>query len=769
MKNVWITRLQTALLLLFIFVLFQSCSKERIEEDIPEIVKNASVTKQDLIEGHYIVIVSEEPAKKNAKAAAVLEELSKELKSKPGARLKQTYRHALTGFAAELTDKQVQKLARDPRVEYIEQDGYIYLNNTISVQEYCTWGLDRIDQRGSALDRAYVSTTTGNGVTAYIMDSGIRGSHDEFEGRVSMGKDFVVSNNPEDTDPNQEPGEDCMGHGTHVAGTVGGLNFGVAKGINLVSVRVFGCTGISSRSIYVAAIDWITANANGPSVVNMSLGFSNDSEHAQATDAALENSINAGINYVVAAGNNAGDACEITPAKAPRALTVGATEIGDNKAGFSNFGDCVDIYAPGSNITSASYEDDTSFFALSGTSMSAPHVTGLVGLYLERNPEATPAEVHAAIIENSTPDAVNNVPYGTRNMVYSLWAPVEFTQPTPPDLNLKAYGFKEGKNTTIHLDWEPTNDPFINVYRNGKYFARWYNDGRYKLQTNGKGNDRFMVCEENYDNCSAEVVANFDDTGDFVPNISPVPGFTYTVDGLQVQFTDTSTDEDGTIISWTWYFGDGNRSTRQNPTYTYNEPGTYRVEFMVQDDYHDTQYIIEYISVGDLNANQAPTAGFAFNNSNLNVQFTDTSTDPDGSVVAWSWDFGDGNTSSTKDPAHSYSAAGTYDVSLTVTDDAGDTDSTIKSVVVSTEEPNPGTISLSGTGYKVKGEWHADLSWDYTGAVDIYREGEIVASLSSSDGTYTDVTGMKGSGSLNYRVCEAGNTANCSDAVRVEF
>uniref|UniRef100_UPI0035640B0B S8 family serine peptidase n=1 Tax=Salegentibacter sp. TaxID=1903072 RepID=UPI0035640B0B len=227
MKNVWITRLQTALLLLFVFALFQSCSKEMIEEDALETVSNASISDKDLIEGHYIVIVSEKPAKRNAKAAAVLEELSKELKSKPGARLKQTYKHALTGFAAELTDKQVRKLERDPRVESVEQDGYIYLDNTVNVQENCTWGLDRIDQRGSLLDRAYASTATGEGVTAYIMDSGIRYSHDEFGGRASLGYDFVVSEDPADTDPNQAPGEDCMGHGTHVAGTVGGSGFGV--------------------------------------------------------------------------------------------------------------------------------------------------------------------------------------------------------------------------------------------------------------------------------------------------------------------------------------------------------------------------------------------------------------------------------------------------------------------------------------------------------------------------------------------------------------
>lgn len=774
MKNSTFNLPKKILVILIGLCLFYSCSADILEEEEPKEINlvTGNSGDADIIKDQYIILLSKKPGNRDRRAVEVLASLVKEVRSMPGARMKGTYKHALTGFTAKLTPAQVKRFQKDSRILSITPDRIIELEDTevtsaVTVQEYPTWGLDRMDQREQKLDRAYSYTATGSGVNAYIMDSGIRYLHDEFEGRASLGVDLVLLYPEEEydvNDPNLEPGNDCHGHGTHVAGTIGGNLYGVAKTVNLVSVRVFSCKGFSSYSRIIQGVEWVTENAVKPAIVNMSLGGA----AYEPLDIAVENSISTGINYALAAGNANSEACDYSPARTPSALTVGASMIDNQRADFSNFGDCLDIYAPGYQITSASHLDDTSVRQMSGTSMAAPHVAGLAALYLEKNPKITPVLLQEEIIKNSTPDAISNVPSGTTSLVHSLWDPVVFSAPVPPNLNLKAFGFKEKNNTIIHLTWEPTEDPFIEVYRNGSYFSRWYNDGRYKLTTKGKGNDVFQVCEINYDNCSAEAVANFDDPVDFEPNISPVPGFTYIVDGLQVQFTDTSTDEDGTIIAWTWYFGDGSRSVQQHPEYTYSESGTYKVEFMIQDNYHDLQYILVDITVGAVNGNFPPTAEFTHNSTDLNVQFSDNSIDQDGSIVNWKWDFGDGNSSTTSNPQHVYAKPDTYNVNLLVTDNEGATATILREVTVNINEPAPGEIILIASGYKVKGNWHTDLSWNSTGTFDIYRGGKMIATVSGSSATYTDVTNFKGGGSLIYKICEAGTTL-CSNEAIVQF
>lgn len=666
-----------------ILIIFASCNEERISDDIKEIntvIRNTG--ENDVIEGNYIVILSTLPGKDNPRALAALEALSNEVGQMPEAKISRKYSHALTGFAAKLTDKQVEKLKKDPRVESVEQDSYIYPSGELSVQLGPDWGLDRIDQRDITLDQNYSYTASGTGVTAYMVDSGIRETHQEFVGgRATLGKDFVWDEEPDNRGLFR--GEDCWGHGTAVAAVLGGAKSGVAKDVSLVSVRVWGCEGASPSSRIIEAVDWITLNATYPAVVNMS------GAHADELVAvAIQNSIEKGIVYIGVAGNQNEDVCEIYPVDTSGRLTVGASDINDNRAANSNYGDCIDLYAPGVDITTASHLDNDSFIKYSGTSMSSPFVAGVAALFLELYPEATPAQTKTAIVNNSTPNIITNVPSGTNNLLYSIWES-DFVLPTPEDLMLAATGEKVRSNYVANLTWNSTDSRYINVYINGvRQFAEHFNDGEQQISLPGKDRDAtyvLQICEVSYDNCSEEVVLIFGN-------------------------------------------GDG--------------------EFQ----------------------NATPSAGFDFSTNLLDVQFTDTSTDPDGSIVAWNWNFGDGTSSSEQNPSHSFTQTGSYSVLLTVTDNGGSTSSITKNIIIGDEEPTPGQYVLTAEGSKVKGQWQTNLSWSSTipgTKVNIYRNGTFYK-IVPNYGYYTDVTDMKGSGSLTYTVCEVGTT-NCSNEVEVQF
>ncbi|MDQ1613084.1 MAG: serine protease [Pyrinomonadaceae bacterium] len=319
-----------------------------------------------------------------------------------GGRVGFTYQYALRGFSVEMSEKQALALSRNPQVEYVEEDTMV---EGAAVQSSPQWGLDRIDQRSLPLDAAYTYANSGAGVNAYVIDGGIRLTHQEFGGRAVFAFDNVGDG---------RAGVDCNGHGTHVAGIIGGATYGVAKGVKLHSVRVLNCSNQALASAVIAGIDWVTGNHVKPAIANMSFFVGN----ANATmDLSVRNLIAAGVTTVAAAGNLTRDASLHSPARVTEAITVAATDQNDNQATFSNFGSVVDIYAPGVLILSAHSTSDTATFTRSGTSSAAPFVAGVAARYLSGNPQATPASVAQAVTRNATPGKVVNPGAGSPNLL----------------------------------------------------------------------------------------------------------------------------------------------------------------------------------------------------------------------------------------------------------------------------------------------------------------------------------------------------------------
>lgn len=329
-----------------------------------------------------------------------------------GADVEFVYQHALRGYAATLRGTGASEIARDLRVASIEPDGPVYAYTT---QTSATWGLDRIDQRNLPLNGSFTYTNDGSDVTAYIIDTGIRTTHAEFGTRATKGFDAI-----------SPPADDCNGHGTHVAGTVGGTTYGVAKNVTLIAVRVLDCNGSGTIAQVVAGIDWVTDNhqAGAPAVANMSLGGA----ASTALDDAVRASIADGVSYAVAAGNGVSalglitiprNACNVSPARVAEAMTVSASDRTDRRASFANFGNCVDWFAPGVEITSAWNTSTTATTVLNGTSMASPHTAGVAALYLQSNKTATPSAVRDALYANTTKAKVTNANTANNHLLFT--------------------------------------------------------------------------------------------------------------------------------------------------------------------------------------------------------------------------------------------------------------------------------------------------------------------------------------------------------------
>jgi chitodextrinase len=538
------------------------------------------------IPGQYIVVL---------RAGTVdVAGIARELLARHGGTLHYTYTTALKGFAGSISADAAALIAADARVAYVEQNQVV---RAITEQTGATWGIDRIDQRDLPLSTTYIYNATGAGVTAYIIDTGIRLTHSEFIGRIRSGRDEV---------DNDDDATDCNGHGTHVAGTVGGTTWGVAKSVQLVAVRVLDCGGSGSDAGVIAGIDWVTADhaAGAPAVANMSLGGG----FSQALNDAVTSSVNDGVVYAVAAGNGYANACDGSPASTAAALTVGATGSNDVEASFSDRGPCLDIWAPGVGITSAWSTGDDATNTISGTSMATPHVAGASALYLESNASASAADVDNALSSNATTGKIVwNNPFGLKppqppaGQDYLLYTGFIVAGPPPPPpapingdpINLTA---ATASKSQINLAWEDksTNEAGFKIERcqgagctNFSQIATtaanaqtFNNTGlspstvyRYRVRAfNGPENSGYS------NEAQATTLAN----------VAPIARYTWscgaTKGGRVCNFNGgSSTDSDGTISSYSWSFGDGTTGSGAQAQHTYASRGSFNVTLTVTD------------------------------------------------------------------------------------------------------------------------------------------------------------------------------------------
>jgi subtilisin family serine protease len=438
------------------------------------------------IDGSYIVVF-----KDTAVPARDVDALSGSLAAKHDAKVEYTYAAALRGFAGAMTERAAKRLAADPAVAFVSQNQAVRI--AADQPNPPSWGLDRIDQRDLPLNSNYHYDTTASNVHVYVIDTGIRTTHTTFGGRASFDFNSIDGTNT-----------DCHGHGTHVAGTVGGSQYGVAKGVRLHGVKVLNCSGGGTSASVVAGVNWVTSNRIGPAVANMSLGGGADA----AIDNAVRNSISAGVTYAIASGNSNASACNYSPARVAEAITVNASTIGDARASFSNWGTCTDIFAPGQGIVSAWSTSDTATNNISGTSMASPHVAGAAALYLAANTGASPAQVASALINASTPNKITSPGTGSPNRL--LFTGGQAPPQPGPDTLLR------GQSLQVNQSLRSQNGLYVLVMQGDGNLVQYNQAGQPLWHTSTHG--------------SGAVVAVMQSDGNFV---------LYRADGVPVWHTNT--------------------------------------------------------------------------------------------------------------------------------------------------------------------------------------------------------------------------------------
>lgn len=404
----------------------------------PVISKFRAVQADRAINNQYIVVLNNDLvaqqvlemsgyAPLNAAASmnqrrSVVANMATEMSNMYGAKVKQRYHAVMSGFVANMNPKQMRALMADDRVDYVEQDQMMHATAT---QNNPTWGLDRIDEADLPMDGLYVDDVDGTGVNAYVIDTGVMISHSDFNGRAQNGWDFV---------DNDSVANDCNGHGTHVAGTIGSSTYGVAKNSTITAVRVLDCQGSGTNSGVIAGVDWVAQNASLPAVANMSLGGGSST----ALDNSVQGAIDAGVVFAVAAGNSDSDACVGSPNRVADALTVASSTSTDARSSFSSWGSCIDLFAPGSSITSTWNNGSTN--TISGTSMASPHVAGVAVLYLQSNPSATPSAVNSAVVANAVSGKISDTAGSPNLLLQSRFGGTPPPPPPPPGDNVLEKG-----------------------------------------------------------------------------------------------------------------------------------------------------------------------------------------------------------------------------------------------------------------------------------------------------------------------------------------
>ncbi|WBB61229.1 PKD domain-containing protein [Streptomyces sp. WMMC500] len=516
----------------------------------------------EAIKGSYIVVLDGAPSKAPSAQASVAAKADA-LTDRFGGEVGYVYAAALRGFSVEMSAAQAKRLAADPAVRYVEQNA--------KVEAAETWGLDRIDQRDLPLDNAYTAPNDGSGVTAYIVDTGMDLDHPDYGGRASSGHDFI----DDDADAS-----DCQGHGTHVGGTVGSQTWGVAKNADLVAVRVLDCSGNGSYEAVIAGIDYVTENAPQAAVGNMSLGGPRDA----AVNEAVTNSTAAGVPWAVAAGNSNADACNTSPASTPSALTVAASDNQDRRSIWtggqaSNWGQCVDLFAPGTSITSTTMGGGSG--GSSGTSMASPHVAGALALAVSADPGASVTDLNAAIVNSATPGKITDLRGSPNKLLY-----VGDLGGGEPGVPAAAFEADCAESLDCGFDASGSSDEGGSI----SSYAWDFGDGAtgqgvrpsHSYAAAGTYDVTLMVTDDegNTDEVTKPVRAGVPPAGE-----PPEASFTVMCQWATCQFdAGGSSDADGDIASYAWAFGDGQSGTGETASHTYpNRQANYTAHLTVTD------------------------------------------------------------------------------------------------------------------------------------------------------------------------------------------